>query len=97
MISIWEESEIALYQIGVAQFALKSASIVETTAVNDQYAVWLEEPHPFWLQNAPAQEWQYVDGHVLIWWHKDGLTFRLEGASSMVEAVRIAESIKKME
>ena len=38
VISIWEEEGLALYQIGVAQFASKGASHVTSTAVNDQPA-----------------------------------------------------------
>lgn len=97
VISIWEDEGLALYQIGVAQFAAKGATIVAETTVNNQRAVWLDDPHYFWLQNGAIQEWQYVDGHVLIWWHEAGITFRLEGAASLEEAIRIAESMQKLE
>lgn len=97
VISIWEDEGLALYQIGVAQFAAKGATIVAQTTVNNQRAVWLDDPHFFWLQNGATQEWQYVDGHVLIWWHEAGLTFRLEGAATLAEAIRIAESMEILE
>jgi hypothetical protein len=97
VISIWKEEGLALYQIGVAQFAWKGAEIVEDTAVNGQRAAWIVGPHFFWSNDGRGQDWQYVAGNVLIWWHEDGLTFRLEGASSLEEAVRIAESLEKLE
>lgn len=92
-ISIWEDEGLALYQIGAAQFAWKGAEIVADTAVNGQRAAWLQGPHIFWRQDGQGQDWQYVAGNVLIWWHEDGVTFRLEGAASLEEAVRIAESL----
>ena len=102
LISVWkadgaQAESLALYQIEAAQFAYKGASYFEETAVNEQRAMWIEGPHLFRLQNAQWQEWQFVEGNVLIWWHEDQLTFRLEGASSLEEALRIAESLTKVE
>lgn len=97
VISIWEDEGLALYQIGVPQFGMKGAHGLENTAVNGQQAFWLDMPHPFRLQNEPVDEWQYVPGHVLIWWHDDGITFRLEGADSKEDAVRLAETLAKTE
>ena len=91
------EDGMALYQIWAAQFALKGATILEETTVNGQRAFWLDEPHYFMVPNEVWQEWQFIDGNVLIWWHEDGLTFRLEGADSLEEALRIAESLEKVE
>lgn len=99
IISVWQANPtdetplLALYQIEVARFAYKGATSFEETAVNGQRAMWIEEPHLFRLQNTQWQEWQFVEGNVLIWWHEDDLTFRLEGADSFEDAIRIAESL----
>ena len=103
IVSVWqadqtaEEPALVLYQIGAEQFAFKGATVLEETAVNGQWAIWMALPHYFWLQSNRWQEWQFVEGNVLIWWHEDGLTFRLEGVDSLAEAVRIAESLAKVE
>ena len=99
IISVWqtEASQLALYQIEAPQFAYKGATTFEETAVNGQRAMWITSSHPFQLQNNQWQEWQFVEGNVLIWWHEDGITFRLEGAKSLEEAMRMAESVTKME
>ncbi len=91
------KSRFALYQIGAAQFAYKGAPIIEETDVNGQRAMWVTGPHTFTLANGRWQEWQFIDSNVLIWWTSDGLTFRLEGADSLTEAVRMAESLVKIE
>ncbi|MCL4263728.1 MAG: hypothetical protein KJ069_10955 [Anaerolineae bacterium] len=98
VISIWNEPTVlALYQIGAEQFAYKGAPVIEETAVNGQWAIWLEGPHRFMLADGRWQEWQFIESNVLIWWTREGLTFRLEGTTSLAEAVRIAESLHKFE
>ncbi len=72
-------------------------SVIAETAVNGQWAIWLEWPHQFRLADGRWQEWQFIESNVLIWWAREGLTFRLEGADSLTEAVRIAESLHKYE
>jgi hypothetical protein len=102
IVSVWqdelsiEDARLALYQIGAEQFAYKGAPVLERTTVKGDLAIWIEGPHYFRLQNGFSQEWQFIEGNVLIWWH-DGLTFRLEGADSLDEAVRIAETLEKVE
>ncbi|MBX3056108.1 MAG: hypothetical protein KF770_06500 [Anaerolineae bacterium] len=96
VISVWNEpTDLALYQIGAEQFAYKGAPVIEETAVNGQWAVWLTGPHQFRLADGRWQEWQFIESNVLIWWARDGLTFRLEGAASLAEAIRMAESLHK--
>ncbi len=98
VISVWNEpTDLALYQIGAEQFAYKGAPVIEETAVNGQWALWLEGPHRFMLADGRWQEWQFIESNVLIWWTRDGLTFRLEGAESLAEAIRMAESLHKFE
>ncbi|MBE7531852.1 MAG: hypothetical protein HND44_08315 [Chloroflexi bacterium] len=98
IISVWNEpTDLALYQIGAEQFAYKGAPVIEETAVNGQWAIWLAGPHRFMLADGRWQEWQFIESNVLIWWARDGLTFRLEGAESLAAAIRIAESLHKYE
>lgn len=103
LIYVWPDAQpvaedgLALYQIDAARFALKGVEVLEETTVNGERAFWLGEPHYFMVPDDEWQEWQFVDGNVLIWWHESGLTFRLEGAVSLEEALRIAESLAKVE
>jgi len=102
VIFVWQEkafpsqTRLALYQIGASQFAYKGASILEETAVNGQRAIWLEGPHAFLLANGQWEDWQFIDSNVLVWYAENGLTFRLEGADTLTEAVLIAESLEKL-
>jgi len=103
VVFVWQELtdasqiRLALYQIGAERFAYKGAPVIAETAVNGQWAIWLEGPHQFRLADGRWQEWQFIESNVLIWWAREGLTFRLEGAESLTEAVRIAESLTKLE
>lgn len=87
---------MSLYQIFVPDYAYKGSEMLEITAVNGKQAFWLVGPHYFRLQNAGAEEWLFVDGSVLIWWEGD-VTYRLEGADSLANALRIAESLQIIE
>ena len=100
IISVWQLDkgpDLALYQIEATQFAYKGSTFFEETAVNGQRAMWIEGAHPFRLHDNRWQEWQFVPGKVLVWGHKDDLTFRLEGADTLDEAITIAESLEKVE
>lgn len=88
-----QEIELSLYQIQVAQYAYKGSEVLEMTAVNGHQAFWLVGPHYFRLQDASAEEWLFVEGSVLIWW-QGNMTYRLEGAASLEDALRIAESLQ---
>lgn len=101
LVSLWlDESSpdnviYSLYQIEVANFAAKGANIVAHTEVNHQDAFWIEGPHVIRLEDGRFQSWLFVEGNVLIWWD-DALTFRLEGAMSLAEAITIAESLAEI-
>lgn len=86
------QTRLALYQIWVDQYAYKGAAVIQETTIDGRRAIWLEGPHYFQLQSGRLHPWQFVEGNVLIWWAEAGVTFRLEGAKSLTEAVRIAES-----
>lgn len=90
-----DEIGLSLYQINVPQYAYKGSETLEMTDVNGRQAFWLNGPHFFTLQNNDVEEWLFVEGSVLIWW--DGaVTYRLEGADTLAEALRVAESLREI-
>ncbi len=96
-----QQIALSLYQINVAQYAYKGTEILEATEVNGYPAFWLMGPHYFRLRDSAvragdAEEWLFVEGSVLIWW-EERVTYRLEGATSLEEALRIAESLQAVE
>jgi hypothetical protein len=68
-------------------------TILATTTVNGQFAIWAEGPYLVRLNNGDMDFRRLVEGQVLIW-EADGITYRLETELSMEEAVAIAESLK---
>jgi hypothetical protein len=97
VIMIWLEPhspgdvKLALYQIQAPAYAGKYPATMHETAVNGHRAVWLEGGHLLHLAGM-VQAPLVVEGNVLVWSAGD-LTYRLESALSLVEAVRIAESL----
>ena len=91
-----QQIAMSLYQIQVAQYAYKGSEMLEMTEVNGQQAFWLVGPHYFRLRDASAEEWLFVEGSVLICWAGE-VTYRLEGAESLEDALRIAESLQTIE
>ena len=87
-----DEPRLSLYQIQQANFGSKLVEQVAETTVNGRRALWLEGPHLFQLANGSLQPWHFVPGPVLLW-TEGQITYRLEGAPSLEEAVRIAESL----
>lgn len=98
VISLWYDDAqppavaYSLYQIDADQYANKGAERLQDTRVNGDLAFWIDGPHYFQLQDGSVRPWMIVEGNVLIWW-AEGQTFRLEGAATLDEAVRIAESV----
>ncbi|MFO7681274.1 MAG: hypothetical protein R6X34_14595 [Chloroflexota bacterium] len=94
---LWRDSQqpatvrLSLYHIEVETFATKAVEMVQATAVNGREAFWVEGGHLF-LADGRYEPWLFVEGRVLIWWEGD-VTYRLEGAASLDEAIRIAESL----
>lgn len=92
-------AEASLTVLGPGVNAWKPApGPVAETRVDGKLAIWVEGPHPLFLQT--ENDW-HVDpllfqaGSVLIW-EQDALTYRLEGEFSLEEAVRIAESLTRV-
>jgi hypothetical protein len=67
--------------------------MIRETTVNGQYAIWAEGPYPLILRGGgEVERVRLVEGHVLIW-EGDSVTYRLESALDMDEAIRVAESL----
>jgi hypothetical protein len=68
-------------------------TLVQETTVNEQRAIWAVGPYPIRFSNGDLDFVRLVDGHVLIW--TDGeVTYRLESALDLEEAIKVAESLE---
>lgn len=89
-----ETGRLVLYQINVVEYAYKMLprdSLVETT-VHTRPAFWITGEHLLQIPDVSGNMQERLAGNVLIW--TDGeLTLRLEGAPTLEDAVRIAESL----
>ena len=66
---------------------------IDETTVHGQRAIWAVGPYPIRYSNGNIDFVRMINGHVLIW--TDGeITYRLETALDIEEAVRIAESLE---
>ncbi len=66
----------------------------EETAVNGQPALWLTGEHILAFYGPRGGDFiRRIENNVLIW-QLDGITYRLESAASLEEAVRVAESVE---
>ena len=99
LVSLWldevdkNNAQYSLYQIEVFNLAAKGANFVSPATVDGHEAFWVEGPHVIRLEDGRFQSWLFVEGNVLIWWEGE-LTFRLEGAATLEEAVALAESLE---
>ncbi|HSM54874.1 MAG TPA: hypothetical protein VK879_01865 [Candidatus Sulfomarinibacteraceae bacterium] len=87
-------SALVLYQIGVPDYGMKRAShesLVEVE-VNGLPAYWIEGEHLLRLPAGDGTAVERLVGSVLVW-SEGTMTYRLEGAPSLAEAVNIAESL----
>ena len=90
-----EIPRLVLYQIGVPEYGIKEVSgeSLRESEVNDELAYWIEGAHLLQIPDGNGNVETRLVGNVLIW-TEGRLTYRLEGAPSLVEAVRIAESLE---
>lgn len=93
-----DAARLVLQMIGdgveVAKYGLPDSLEV---SVNGEYAVWLETPHLIEMTDSngriiPNVSW-LIQSHVLVW-VEDGITYRLETAQRLSEALEIAESLR---
>lgn len=99
LILAWQEPgdpaqrRLVLYAIRGQDYAFKQAEMMQSVLVNGREAAWVSGPHVLYLQDGQAQTGQFIGGNVLLWSTPLGITYRLEGAESLAEAIRIAESL----
>ena len=70
---------------------------VTTTTVHGQLATWTTGPYLLAYRHPAGPQWDFrhlVEGHVLVW-VEQSLTYRLETALPLGEAVRVAESLAR--
>jgi len=86
---------LSLYIVPEGSWAIHKAQPVtlQETRVNGRTAIWAVGPYPLWLSNGDLEFTRLLDGQVLIW-TEGGITYRLETALPLDEAVRIAESLQ---
>ena len=96
-LTLWRHADgsarLALYHLTERDFALKAVQVIERTVVNGIPAVWARGPHFVQFQDSTFGQFDIVAGDVLIW-TAGGVTYRLESDLPLVEAVRIAESLR---
>ena len=64
--------------------------------VGDAHGYWIGDPHEFYYVDADGafrQDTARLAGKVLLW-ERDGITYRVEGADSLNEALHIALSLR---
>lgn len=90
-----EQVRMSLHAIGPDSIVLRKnqPAIVQETSVNGGYAVWTEGPYLLEIDGGDYRHFRLVDGHTLIW-DEEGITYRLESALPLDDAVRIAESLQ---
>lgn len=103
VILVWTEPEapekvrLGLFQIGEGSWIGEKGAPYqyEQVTVNGRNGLWATGPYPLLLKNRKIEMRRIVSGSALIW-EQDGITYRLEGAISLEEAIRIAESLKDL-
>jgi hypothetical protein len=86
---------LSLYIVPEGSWTIHKAQPVtlQETRVNGRMAVWAVGPYPLWLTNGDLEFTRLIDGQVLIW-TEGGITYRLETALPLDEAIRVAESLQ---
>ena len=100
VVLVWMEPQrpdrvrLSLHLLACEVCATKAEpTVIQTTSVNGQPAVWTEGPYLIRLSNGNTEMRRLIEGHVLIWTNGP-ITYRLETDLPLEEAVRIAESVK---
>lgn len=90
-----EKALISLHIIPAGSWAIhKSEPVtIQETLVNGQRAVWAAGPYPLRYSNGDLDFTRLIVGYVLIWTEGD-ITYRLETALPMDEAIKVAESLE---
>jgi hypothetical protein len=89
--------DISLHLLPLGTYSVKMTDAeVEETEVNDEWAVWIAQPHWYLLRTGSGdddEKSRQVMMHALIWEAEDGMTYRIETDRSLEEARQIAESV----
>lgn len=97
-----DDLQLVLYQIKgtdkVADRTASSTTLVQETTVHGNPAKWVQGPHMVYTadnQNGQTLEPRSFisNSHALVW-EENGMSYRLETAGTMQEAVEIAEGLK---
>lgn len=100
-ILVWTDPEepkrvmMSLHFIPAGHWAINKFGPVdiEEVEVNNKRAIWAVGPYPLIMDDGRLLVERLINGHVLIW-ENDGITYRLETALSLEEAIKIAESLE---
>lgn len=88
---------LSLHELGPGTFGEKGdPGRIEETQVNGRRAIWAEGPYILQFRRGNQIDYdlrRLVEGRVLIWTEGE-ITYRLESDLSMIEAVRVAESLR---
>lgn len=90
-----EKVWLSLHIVPEESWAIRKAEpvTIQETLVNGQRAVWVVGPYPLRYSNGDLDFTRLIDGYVLIW-TEGNITYRLETALPMEEAIKIAESLQ---
>jgi hypothetical protein len=100
-ILVWLDTEdpekvlLSLHFIPEGSWAIHKSQpvVLEQTDVDGNRAFWAVGPYPLRLSNGNLDFTRLINGNVLIW-VVDDMTYRLETALPLEEAVKIAESLQ---
>jgi hypothetical protein len=86
---------LSLHFLPAGSWAIKKVqpTVIEETRVNGHRAVWTTGPYVIRLTNGDVDLTRLINGHVLIW-EEGNITYRLETALPLEEAIKIAESLQ---
>ena len=65
---------------------------VEGTSVEGRSAYWVDVPHVVEIETEAGFETFAVRGNVLVWEGEDGISYRMETALGLIEALELASS-----
>lgn len=90
-----QRSRLSLFQVASdSVFVSKiEPEIVQETAVDGGYALWVKGPYLVQLSNGNFALQRLVNGHTLVW-EAGAWTYRLETDLPLAEAIKIAESLR---
>jgi hypothetical protein len=90
-----EDVLMSLHLVPAGSWAIEKVSptVIQETRVHGQRAIWAIGPYPIRYSNGNIDFIRMINGHVLIW-AEGAITYRLETALTLEEAVRAAESLE---